>query len=64
MITRMTRQDLLEMVEALPEEVAIDDFIARLQFRAKIDERLADADRGDTVSHEEAMAHLHKWRRK
>lgn len=57
----MTKQDLLEIVQALPEEVAIDDFIAELQFRAKVDERLADADRGDTVSHEEAIAHLRKW---
>lgn len=60
----MTKQDLLEMVQSLPEEVAIDDFIADLQLRAKIDERLTDADRGDTVSHEEAIAHIRQWRLK
>ena len=56
----MTKQDLLQMVQALPDEVAIAD----LQFRAKVDERLAVLDRGESVSHEEALAPLDKWRRK
>lgn len=58
------KQDLLQMVQALPDEIAIADFIADLQFRAKVDERLAALDRGESVSHEEVLAHLDKWRRK
>ena len=57
----MTRQELLKMVEALPEEVAINDFIADLKVRAKVDERLAALDRGEFVTHEEALARLDKW---
>jgi predicted transcriptional regulator len=60
----MTKQDLLEMVQALPDEVSIEDFIADLEFRAKVDERLAALDRGESVSHEEALARLHKWHQK
>ena len=60
----MTKQDLLEMVQALPDEVTISDFIADLEFRAKVDERIAAVDRGETVSHEEAVEHLRKWRQK
>lgn len=60
----MTKQDLLEMVQALPDEVSIEDFIADLEFRAKVDERLAALDRGESVPHEEALARLRKWRQK
>ena len=60
----MTKQDLLQMVQALSEEIVIDDFTADLQFRAKVDERLAAFDHGESVSHEEALAHLDKSCRK
>jgi predicted transcriptional regulator len=60
----MTKQDLLEMVQALPDEVSIEDFIADLEFHAKVDERLAALDRGEFASHEEALARLRKWRQK
>ena len=60
----MTKQDLLEMVQALPDEISIEQFIADLEFRAKVDERLAALDRGESVSHEEALSRLRKWRQK
>lgn len=60
----MTKQELLDIVQALPDEVTISEFIADLEFRAKVEERLAAVDRGETVSHEEAVAHLRKWRQK
>ena len=57
----MTKQQLLEMVQALPDEIPIGDFIAELEFRAFVEERLADVARGDTVSHDEAVANLRQW---
>lgn len=58
----MTKQELLKMVEALPEEeITISDFITDLEFRVKVDERLTALDRGEFVTHEKALAHLNKW---
>lgn len=44
------------MIRALPDEILIEDFIADSEFRAKVVERLAALDRGESVSREEALA--------
>lgn len=48
------------MIRALPDEILIEDFIADSEFRAKVVERLAALDRGESVSREEALARLDK----
>ena len=57
----MTKQDVLKMIEALPDDVSVDEVIEELQFRAKVEERLAALDQGDKASHEEALLRLRKW---
>ncbi len=59
----MTKQDVLTVVESLPEDISLQDVIQELTFRAKVEERIADLDKGDTASHEEALARLHRWRK-
>ncbi|MFA5507830.1 MAG: hypothetical protein WC423_20545 [Vulcanimicrobiota bacterium] len=57
----MTKQDVLKVVQSLPEDVSFDEVIEELKFRAFVEKRVSDLDKGDTVSHEEALVRLHKW---
>lgn len=60
----MTKQDVLKMIEALPED-ATDDQISeeleRIRFMAEVDAGLAELDRGEKISHEELKRSLSKW---
>lgn len=57
----MTKQDVLKVVESMPEDVSFEEVMEELRFRAFVENRLADLDSGDTVPHEEALAKLRKW---
>lgn len=61
----MTRQDFLEMVQALPDDTPFDLLAAELrksrvvaEIRAGIDE----IERGETVSHEEMKRRAAEWK--
>jgi predicted transcriptional regulator len=45
-------------VEALPDNVTVEQAIERLYFLAKIERGLEQADAGETVSHDEAKRRL------
>jgi len=49
------------MIEALPEDATLDDIMAELYFRAKVDEGLAELDAGRAMEHHEAKTRLSKW---
>ncbi len=49
---------LRETLEKLPEDATVEEAIERLLFLAAIDQGIADADAGRTISHEEAKARL------
>lgn len=55
---RLTRERMLEAIRQLPETASVDDAIERLVFLAKIEEGLAQLDRGDGVPHEEVKRRL------
>lgn len=63
----MTKQELLKLVEALPEEASPDGFeriaveVERVRFRAKIQRGLAQLDRGEGIPHEEIEAMIDGW---
>lgn len=56
------KQKALEVVERLPPESTLEDVIEQLYFLYKVERGLAEADAGDTVSHEEALAERERWR--
>lgn len=41
-----TKQDILKMIEALPDDVTLDDVMAELYFRTRVDEGLRQLDSG------------------
>lgn len=55
---RLTRERMLEAIRELPEDASVDDAIERLVFLAKIEEGLAQLDRGEGVPHEEVKRRL------
>jgi hypothetical protein len=56
-----TKQAVIEMIEKLPEDISVEDIMAELYFRQKVDEGLRQLDAGEGVEHEAALKHLKKW---
>ncbi len=52
------KQLVIEAAEQLPPEATIEDAMERLYFLAKIERGLAQADAGETVTHDEARGRL------
>ncbi len=49
------------MVEALPDEVTVDDIMSELYFKIKVDEGLKELDEGKGIPHEEVEMRLSRW---
>ncbi len=58
MANRITRDRMVEGIRELPADATVDDAIERLVFLAKIEEGLAQLDRGEGVPHEEVKRRL------
>ena len=58
MQNRITRDRMVEAIRELPADATVDDAIERLVFLAKIEEGLAQLDRGEGVPHEEVKRRL------
>jgi predicted transcriptional regulator len=55
------KQQVIEMVQALPDESTVDDIMAELYFRMKVDAGLKELDEGKVVAHEEVKGRLFQW---
>ena len=49
---------MVEAIRELPQDASVDDAIERLVFLAKIEEGLAQLDRGDGIPHDEVKRRL------
>ena len=49
---------LRETLDKLPDDATVEEVIERLLFLAEIEQGVADADAGRTISHEDAKARL------
>ncbi len=61
----MTKQDLRDIVESLPEDAPFDKIIAQLKKSrviAEIEAGLEECERGDVVSHEEIRRRAEQWK--
>lgn len=62
----MTRQELHDIVEALPDDTPFDLVAAELRKArvvAEIDAGIAEIARGETVTHEEMKRRAAEWKR-
>ncbi len=58
MTAPITRDRMVEAIRELPADATVDDAIERLVFLAKIEIGLAQLDRGEGTSHDEAKRRL------
>jgi hypothetical protein len=59
----MTKQQILEALEKLPDDATIEDAMERLYLLYKIQRGLDQADAGQVISQGEARARMAKWLR-
>ncbi len=57
----ITKEQMLEAIRTLPDDATVDDAIERLRLMDLVERRIATADAGETVTHEEARRRLAKW---
>lgn len=57
----MTKQDLLELIEPLEEEVDPETLMDRLYLKAKLERAEAAIAVGDVLTHDEAVKRSQKW---
>ncbi|MFN3395853.1 MAG: hypothetical protein ACK4Z9_03545 [Thermodesulfovibrionales bacterium] len=55
------KQEVIQMIQSLPEEVTVDDIIAELYFKLQVDASLRDLDEGKGTPHEEVEKRLSRW---
>ncbi len=60
-MSQTTKQAVIEMIERLPDDASVEDIMAELFFRQKVDEGLRQLDAGEGIDHEEAKQRLGKW---
>jgi hypothetical protein len=58
----MTRkEEILQLVRSLPDDVTTKDIVAALRFYDAVNQGLEEADAGRLITHEEARKRLAKW---
>lgn len=54
----LTKEKVIELIKALPDDITIDGIMAELYFKSQVDEGLAQLDRGEGIPHEEVVDFL------
>ena len=60
-MAQTTKQAVIDMIERLPRDASVEDIMAELYFRQKVDQGLRQLDAGEGIDHEEAKRRLSKW---
>jgi len=57
----MTKREIMESLDKLPEDATIDDFIEQLCFMIAVEHGLADLEAGRVISHDELVERVKQW---
>ena len=57
----IAKQQVLEMIKELPEEIDVDDLMYRLYLRQKLEAAEDDVREGRLISHEAVVKETSKW---
>jgi len=57
----IAKQQVLDMINALPEKIDIDELMYRLYLRQKLEAAEEDVSEGRLISHEEAVKETSRW---
>ncbi len=55
------KENIIEMIKALPNDVSMEDIIEAIYIRQKIQKGMKDSEEGRLFTHEEAKERLAKW---
>ena len=59
-----TKEEVLNMVRDLPEDVTIDEILAEIFFKAQVDAGLKELDEGQGIPQEEGEKRMSRWLRR
>lgn len=57
------KEEVIKMINNLPDEVGYDEIMAEIYFKQKVDKSLVQIEEGKTISHEEAKKRMSRLRR-
>ncbi len=57
----MVKDEVIKMIQNMPEETSVEDIMAELYFRYQVDEGLKQLDGGRGIPHEEVEKRMAKW---
>ncbi|MCX5719857.1 MAG: hypothetical protein NT055_07865 [Nitrospirae bacterium] len=55
------KQQVIQLIQALPDDVTVDDVMAELYFKLQVDAGLKELDEGRGMPHEEVEKRMSKW---
>ena len=55
------KQQVIKMIENLPDEVSVNDIMAELYFSLQVDAGLKELDEGKGIPHKEVEKRISKW---
>jgi len=55
------KENIIEMLKNLPDDVSMEDIIEAIYVRKKIEKGLKDSEEGNLYTHEEAKELLKNW---
>lgn len=55
------KEQVIELVRNLPDEVTVDDIMRELYFKIQVDKGLKELDEGKGIPHEDVERRLSRW---
>jgi len=56
-----TKEEVIKIIERMPEEASISDIMAELYFCLKVNSGIKELDEGRGIPHAQVREHLGKW---
>ena len=55
------KQQVIRIIQSLPDDVTLDEVMAELYFKLQVDAGLEELDEGKGIPHEEVEKRMSKW---
>lgn len=55
------KEQIIQIIQRLPDEASIDDIMAELYFKLQVDAGLKELDEGKGIPHKEVEKRMSKW---
>ncbi|MGI9863113.1 hypothetical protein SDD30_17205 [Moorella naiadis] len=55
------KEEIIPMIHQMPEDARVEDIVAELYFRKKVDRGLQQLKAGQVLTHDQARERLKKW---